>query len=47
NRTLVSFPARSHSIQVASSCAQALVRTFLSGQTVDPTCAAAETLSFE
>ncbi|MFN5164140.1 MAG: alpha/beta hydrolase [Pseudomonadota bacterium] len=47
NRTLVSFPARSHSIQVASSCAQALVRTFLSGQTVDPTCAAAETLSFD
>jgi len=47
NRTLVSFPARAHSIQTASPCAQTLVNAFLAGQPLDPSCAAAETLSFE
>ena len=47
NRTLVSFPARAHSIQSASPCARTLVSAFLAGQPVDPSCAAAESLSFE
>jgi pimeloyl-ACP methyl ester carboxylesterase len=47
NRTLVSFPARAHSVQGASTCARTLVSAFLAGQPVDPSCAAAETLSFE
>jgi pimeloyl-ACP methyl ester carboxylesterase len=47
NRTLVSFPARAHSIQTASPCAQTLVNAFLAGQPLDTSCAAAETLSFE
>jgi pimeloyl-ACP methyl ester carboxylesterase len=47
NRTLVSFPARAHSVQGVSTCARTLVSSFLAGQPVDPSCAAAETLSFD
>jgi pimeloyl-ACP methyl ester carboxylesterase len=47
NRTLVSFPARAHSIQTASPCAQTLVSAFLANQPIDSSCAAAETLTFE
>jgi pimeloyl-ACP methyl ester carboxylesterase len=47
NRTLVSFPARAHSIQTASPCAQTLVNAFLAGQPLNPSCAAAEPLNFE
>jgi pimeloyl-ACP methyl ester carboxylesterase len=47
NGTLVSFPARAHSVQAASTCARTLVSAFLAGQPVVASCAAAETLSFE
>jgi pimeloyl-ACP methyl ester carboxylesterase len=47
NKTVVNFPARGHSVQTASTCAQTLVQAFLAGQAVDPSCAAAEALAFE
>ncbi|MCA3253517.1 MAG: alpha/beta fold hydrolase [Pseudomonadota bacterium] len=47
NTTVVSFPTRGHSVQNGSACSNAIVRAFLAGQAVDPSCAAAEALAFE
>jgi pimeloyl-ACP methyl ester carboxylesterase len=47
NSTLVSFPARGHALQGSSTCANGLVTAFLAGQTVNPACAAAETVDFQ
>jgi pimeloyl-ACP methyl ester carboxylesterase len=47
NASWVRFPARSHSVQVASACARTLVAHFLDERPLEAACAAAERVSFE